>query len=171
MAYKEVIFMKKNRWYNYFCHNKECRAYGKKGLGNIVGNGHDRNRARKFLCTDCNTAFNETKGTPFFGKHLSKKEIIKISKQFVEKTSFRGVARATGHHLDTIRQLAKDVADHCYETTAFLITDVKLGTFEIDEFWMFVKKNKKKLSTKNLATMKQVMHTPISVLKEKLGCS
>ena len=163
--------MKKNKLYNFFCQNKSCRTYGKKRLGNLCSNGHDRNGARKLLCKDCGKSFNETKGTPFYGKHLSKREIIKISKQFVEKTSLRGVARATGHHLDTIRNLASDVAEHCYDVTAFLIKDVKLGTYEIDEFWSFVKKNKKKLSKKSLETMNRVMHTPISVLREKLDCS
>lgn len=163
--------MKKNRWYNFFCHKKDCKTYGKKTFGNIISNGHDRNGARKFKCTECGTSFNDTKGTPFFGKHMSKREIIRICKHFVEKTSMRGVARTTSHHLDTIRKLAGDVAEHCYEVTCFLIKDVKLGTHEIDEFWSFVKKNKKKLSPQALANMKKVMHTPISTLKEKLDCS
>ena len=162
--------MKNNRWYNFFCHNEGCRTYSKKGLGNIISNGHDRNRARKFICTDCRKSFSETKGTPFFGKHLSKREIIRISKQFVEKSSLRGVARATGHHLDTIRNLAGDVAEHCYEVTAFLIKDVRLGTHEIDEFWSFVKKNKKKLPKHTLETMSKVMHIPISTLRKRLDC-
>ena len=151
--------MKMNRLYNFFCQNNECKAYKKKGLGNIVGNGHDRNGARKLLCTDCKKSFNDTKGTPFFGKHLSKREIIKISKQFVEKTSFRGVARSTGHHLDTIRNLASDVAQHCEAVTEFLLHDVKLGTHEIDEFWNFVKKNKKKLPKNFSQTLSKAMHT------------
>ena len=151
--------MKKNRLYNFFCQNKECRAYGKKNLGNLVSNGHDRNGARKILCNECKKSFNETKGTPFFGKHLSKREIIKISKQFVEKSSFRGVARATGHHLDTIRSLASDVAEHCGEVTEFLLQDVKLGTHEIDEFWNFVKKNKKMLPKNFSQTLSKAMRT------------
>ena len=151
--------MKKNRLYNFFCQNKECRAYGKKNLGNLVSNGHDRNGARKILCNECKKSFNETKGTPFFGKHLSKREIIKISKQFVEKSSFRGVARATGHHLDTIRSLASDVAEHCGEVTEFLLQDVKLGTHEIDEFWNFVKKNKKMLPRNFSQTLSKAMRT------------
>ena len=163
--------MKKNKWYNYFCSNKGCRAHGKKGLDNITSKGYDRNGCRKLKCTECGKYFNATKGTPFYRRHLSKREIIKISKQFVEKTSFRGVARATGHHLDTVRNLAGDVAEHCYEITAFLIKDVKLGTHEIDEFWSFVKKNKKELSKQALETMSKVMHTPMLTLKKKLGCS
>ena len=151
--------MKEKRLYNFFCQNKECRAYGKKNLNNLVSNGHDRNGARKLVCKDCKKSFNETKGTPFFGKHLSKREIISISKQFVEKSSFRGVARATGHHLDTIRSLASDVAEHCEAVTEFLLHDVKLGTHEIDEFWSFVKKNKKKLPTNFSRTLSRAMLT------------
>lgn len=160
--------MKQKRLYNFFCYNKNCRAYGKKNLKNIVSNGHDRNGARKLKCTECDKSFNETKGTAFFGKHLSKREIIEISKDFVEKKSMRGVARSTGHHLDTIRSIAGTVAEHCYEVTAFLIKDVKLGTHEIDEFWSFVKKNKKELRKQDLVIMNKVMHTPISTLKKKL---
>lgn len=163
--------MKKNRWYNFFCHNKRCKAHGKKGLGNIVSNGHDRNGARKLLCTECKKSFNETKGTPFYGKRLSKREIIRISKNFVEKSSFRGVARATGHHLDTIRKLASDVAGHCEAVTDFLLHDVKLGTFEVDEFWSFVKKNKKMLRKKDLETITKVMRTLTSASKEKQAYS
>jgi len=162
--------LKKKILHKYFCHNKECRSYGIHGSGNIVRNGHRRNGLQNFKCTDCRMQFVETRGTPFFGKHLSKREIIEISKQFVEKSSLRGVARSTGHHLDTIRNLATDVAEHCYEVTAFLIKDVKLGTHEIDEFWSFVKKNKKKLSKNSLETMKKVMHTPISTLRKRLDC-
>lgn len=151
--------MKKNKLYNFFCQNLACRTYRKKGLKNIVSNGHDRNGARKLICTECKKSFNDTKGTPFFGKHLSKREIIRISKQFVEKSSFRGVARSTGHHLDTIRSLASDVAEHCEDVTEFLLYDVKLGTHEIDEFWNFVKKNKKMLPTNFSQTLSKAMRT------------
>ena len=151
--------MNKNNLYNFVCQNKECRTYRKKNLKNLVSNGHDRNGARKLICTECKKSFNETKGTPFFGKHLSKREIIQISKQFVEKSSFRGVARSTGHHLDTIRSLASDVAEHCEAVTEFLLHDVKLGTHEIDEFWNFVKKNKKMLPTNFSRTLSKAMRT------------
>jgi len=153
------------------CPNKNCRAYNKAGLLNIIRHGTRPNGTQNYRCTECGRQFVRTYGTPFYRKKLPKREIIKISKQFVEKTSFRGVARSTGHHLDTIRNLAGNVAEHCYEVTAFLIKDVKLGTHEIDEFWSFVKKNKKGLSKQALRTMSKVMHTPMLTLKEKLGCS
>ena len=75
------------------------------------------------------------------------RDLTATAAENVEKSSFRGVARSTGHHLDTIRSLASNVDEHCEAVTEFLLHDVKLGTHEIGEFWNFVKKNKKKLPT------------------------
>ena len=141
------------------CPNKQCRAYNKIGLLNIIRHGIRPNGTQNYRCTECGRQFVRTYGTPFYRKKLPKKEIIKISKQFVEKTSFRGVARATGHHLDTIRSLASDVAEHCEAVTDFLLHDVKLGTHEIDEFWNFVKKNKKMLPRNFSQTLSKAMRT------------
>lgn len=141
------------------CPNKHCKTFNKIGLRNIIRKGQQRNGTQRYQCTDCKRTFARTINTPFFHKHLSKKEIINISKQFVEKSSFRGVARATEHHLDTIRSLASDVAQHCEAVTEFLLHDVKLGTHEIDEFWNFVKKNKKKLPTNFSRTLSKAMRS------------
>lgn len=141
------------------CPNKNCRAYNQVGLYNIVRNGKQPNGTQKYKCIECNRNIVRTINTPFFHKHLSKKEIILISKQFVEKSSFRGVARVTGHHLDTIRNLASDVAEHCEKVNDFLLHDVKLGTHEIDEFWNFVKKNKRMLPRNFSRTLSKAMRT------------
>src|SRR3989338_5790320 len=151
--------MRKARRLDMACPNKDCRTYNKIGLLNIVRNGKQPNGTQKYKCTECGRNIVRTINTPFFHKHLSKKEIIDISKQFVEKSSFRGVARATGHHLDTIRKLASDVAEHCEAVTEFLLHDVKLGTHEIDEFWNFVKKNKRKWNSNTLKTLNKEMRT------------
>ena len=116
--------MRKARKLDVSCPNKQCRAYNKIGLKNIIRFGSQPNGTQRYRCTDCKRTFARTINTPFFHKHLTKKEIINISKQFVEKSSFRGVARTTGHHLDTIRSLASDVAEHCESVTEFLLHDV-----------------------------------------------
>jgi transposase-like protein len=151
--------MRKARKLDVSCPNEQCRAYSKIGLKNIIRFGSQPNGTQRYRCVDCKRTFARTINTPFFHKHLSKKEIINISKQFVEKSSFRGVARSTGHHLDTIRRLASDVADHCEAVTEFLLHDVKLGTHEVDEFWNFVKKNKKMLPSNFSRTLSRAMRT------------
>jgi transposase-like protein len=151
--------MRKAKKLDIACPNDNCRVFNKIGLLNIVRNGKQSNGTQKYKCTECGRNIVRTVNTPFFHKHLSKKEIINISKQFVEKSSFRGVARSTGHHLDTIRKLASDVAEHCENVTDFLLHDVKLGTHEIDEFWSFVKKNKKRLPRNFSLTLNKAMRT------------
>jgi len=49
---------------------------------------HGRNRAghQLYKYLHCNHFFSETKLTPLYRKHLSKQEIVRISKLLVEKT-------------------------------------------------------------------------------------
>ena len=125
------------------CPNKECRGYKKIGLRNIIRFGSQQNGAQRYRCTDCKKTFRRTINTPFFHKHLDKKEIIRICKLLAEKTSFRAIARITEHHLDTIRAIASAVAEHCKKFNEYFIKELKLTPIEVDEMWSFVKKKKK----------------------------
>jgi transposase-like protein len=135
--------MRKARKLDVACPNKDCRVYDKVGLRNIVRNGRQPNGTQKYKCTDCGRNLVRTVNTPFFHKHLMKKEIVQICKLLAEKISFRGVARATNHHLDTIRAVADVVAQHCKKFNEYFITELKLTPIEVDEMWSFVKKKKK----------------------------
>ena len=135
--------MRKARKLDIACPNKECRAFSKIGLKNIVRNGHQSNGTQKYKCTECNRNLVRTINTPFFHKHLSKKEIIRICKLLAEKTSFRAIARATNHHLDTIRAIASAIAEHCKRFNDYFVTELNLTPIEVDEMWSFVKKKKK----------------------------
>jgi len=125
------------------CPNEDCRAFNKLGLLNVIRKGKQRNGTRRYQCTDCKRTFARTINTPFFHKHLSKKEIINICKMLTERTSFRAIARITGHHLDTIRGIADVVATHCKKFNDYFVTELKLTPIEVDEMWSFVKKKKK----------------------------
>ena len=105
--------MRKIRKLDVACPNKHCKTYNKVGLRNIVRNGFQSNGTQKYKCTECGRNLVRTINTPFFHKHLSKKEIIRICKMLAEKTSFRAIARITNHHLDTIRSIASAIAEHC----------------------------------------------------------
>jgi len=75
----------------------------------------------------------------------------------VEKNGIRSIERITGHHRDTIGQLLEDLALHAEMVNSILLHDVKLGQFEVDEMWTFIKKNKKKLSQEAQIQMSKVM--------------
>lgn len=150
---------KKRRKLDVVCLNQNCKCYNKKDLKNIVKNGYKQNGTPNYKCIVCNKQFVRTKGTIFYHKKLNKNDVANICRHIVETNSLRGVARETQHNKNTICSYVGLIAKHCEPFNNFLLQDVKLGTYEIDEFWTFVKKNKKKLSKNTLETMKKVMHT------------
>ena len=125
------------------CPNNDCRAYNKIGLRNIIRSGKQANGTQRYKCNDCGRTFARTVNTPFFHKHLKKKEIIRICKMLSERISFRGIARITNHHLDTVRAVADAVAKHCKKFNNYFIQELKLTPVEVDEMWSFVKKKKR----------------------------
>jgi len=150
---------KKRRKLDVFCQNQKCRCYNKKGFKNIIRFGKKQNGTQNYKCTDCNKQFVRTKGTLFYHKKLKKQDVSEICRHIVETNSLRGVARETLHNKNTICSYVGLIAQHCEQFNDVLLHDVKLGTHEIDEFWSFVKKNKKTLSKHTLATMNRVMRT------------
>ncbi|MBS3175992.1 IS1 family transposase [Candidatus Woesearchaeota archaeon] len=135
--------MRKARKLDVVCPNKKCMTYNKIGLKNIIRFGKQANGTQRYRCVDCKRTFARTINTPFFHKHLKKKEIITICKHLAEKNGFRAIARITDHHLDTIRAVADVVAQHCKKFNEYFITELKLTPIEVDEMWAFVKKKKK----------------------------
>ena len=152
---------KKRRKLDVVCLNSKCRCFNKKGMKNIVRNGKRANGSQNYVCRDCGTAFVRTKGTIFYNKKLKKKDIINIATHIVETNSLRGIARETKHNKNTICNYVSLIAKHCEQFNDILIKDLKLGVHEIDEFWSFVKKNKKILPRNFSQTLKKAMHTPI----------
>ena len=135
--------MRKIRKLDVACPNKSCSSYRKVGLKNIIRFGKQPNGTQRYRCVDCERTFARTIDTPFFRKHLKKKEIIIICKHLAEKNGFRAIGRITGHHLDTIRDVASVVAQHCKKFNNYFIEELKLSPIEVDEMWSFVKKKKK----------------------------
>jgi transposase-like protein len=135
--------MRKARKLDVACPNRECRAFNKIGLRNVIRKGKQKNGTIRYQCTDCKRTFARTINTPFFRKHLKKKEIVRICKMLSEKSTYRAIARMTDHHLDTVRAIADVVAQHCKKFNEYFITELQLTPIEVDEMWSFVKKKKK----------------------------
>ena len=141
--------MRKTTKINMACPNIKCRFYNQKTKENIKKKGF-RKKLQNYKCTFCGKQFIETYGTVMYHKKIKKKEMIRICELFTEKLSFRAVARVTHHKLDTIRNIAEDMANNARQTNEFFLHDLKLNAIEVDEIWTFVKKNKKELP-KNFA--------------------
>jgi transposase-like protein len=109
-----------------FCSNPDCPDCGKRGAGNIVRYGHDKNGRQRFKCTTCSSIFVETKNTVFYYRKLSEDQIILICKLLVEKNGIRAIERIMEIHRDTVSSIIEDLARHAREVTDFLIHDVGL---------------------------------------------
>ena len=134
---------KKRRKLDVICQNPKCKDFNKKGLKNIVRNGKKANGTQNYKCTICNVSFVRTKGTPLYYSKLPKKEVRNICKHFVEKNSFRGIARGTEHSLNAVYRVANKVGLHCEKLNEEFLTDLDLDTIEADEMFNFIKKKRK----------------------------
>ncbi len=144
------------------CQNPACNYFLKEDGKDIVKRGKNRAGHQQYYCNHCHKWFVETANTPLYHKHLSEFEIINICKHLVEKNGIRSIERLTGHHRDTIGRLLEDMAEHAERMNEYLIHNLGLTTLECDEFWSFVKKNKRKLSPAAKINLKKVTcgHTP-----------
>jgi len=134
-----------------FCQNTKCLHVNKKGLRNIVRNGKKKNGTQNYKCTTCNVSFVRTKGTPLYCSKLPKKEVMNICNHFVEKNSFRGVARVTKHSLNAIYRVADKVGAHCENLDEKHLVNLDLDMVEADEIYSFIKKRKKIVAAKGMA--------------------
>src|SRR3989338_4113146 len=134
---------KKRRVLDVMCPNPDCTCFNKKGLKNLVRNGKKQNGTPNYLCRECGKQFVRTKGTPLYHSKLSKKEVRNICNHFVEKNSFRGVARSTKHSLNAIYRVADKVGRHCEKVDEDFLVGLELDTVEADEMFSFIKKRRK----------------------------
>jgi transposase-like protein len=144
------------------CQNKTCKYHHREEGKDILKRGQNRAGNQQYYCNHCNKWFVETANTPLYNKHLSREEIIRICKLLVEKNGVRSIERITGHHRDTISRLMLDLAEHADEINEMLVVDLELTPIECDEFWTFIKKNKRMLTPAALISLKKVMHGSIS---------
>jgi len=101
-----------------------------------------------YLCLHCNKYLSERKGTPMYRRRLDEKKVKQLCELLVEKNGVRSTSRLTKLNKNTIGSWLVNLANHASEVTDFLVDNLGLSTYEVDEFWTTVKKNKKMLSPK-----------------------
>lgn len=137
------------------CQNSQCSFFRKETGKDITKQGRNYAGHQRYLCKNCHVVFVETKGTPLYQKKLKEKKIIAICKEFVEKKGIRAVERTVHVHRDTITTLLHDIAEHAQNMNNYLVHDLNLSTYEVDELWTTIKKNKKNLSPKMINSLNQ----------------
>jgi transposase-like protein len=137
------------------CQNEHCSHFQKENGKNIIKRGFNRAKHRQYFCFNCNKYFVETKGTPLFQKKLSERKIKTICKELVEKKGVRAISRTHNVNKNTVSSLLDNLATHAKQMSDYLVHDLKLQTYEVDEILTFVKKNKKHLTAKQIYSLDQ----------------
>lgn len=137
------------------CQNSVCKLFRKEKDKDITKQGKNYAGHQRFLCKHCNVSFVETKGTPLYQRKLSERKIKEICKELVEKKGIRAVERTLHVHRDTICNLLDDLAEHALSMTKYLVHDLNLNTYEVDELWTFILKHKKNLNPKTISSLNQ----------------
>ncbi len=145
------------------CQNSFCSFYKKQKGKDIIKKGKNRAGHKQYYCFNCKSYFVETKGTPLYQRKLSERKIKELCKEFVERKGIRAVERTTGIHRDTVGSFLSALAEHAISISNYLIKDLGLSAYEVDEFWSFVKKSKRKLSPIAKRKLRQVTAGDMSV--------
>ena len=138
------------------CQNKACTFYQLEKGKDIVKRGKNTASHQRYYCFHCHRYSVETKGTPLYNKKLSERKIKAICKEIVETRGIRATERIVHVHRDTISRLINDLGNHAREMTQFLVHDLGLKTYEVDEIWTIVKKNRDARNKKSTISLERV---------------
>ena len=144
---------------NVVCQNKSCDFFHKEGGKDVVKRGFNRAGTQRYFCNYCQRYSVERSGTPLYRKRLPLRKIKQLCTLLVEKNGVRSISRITKLNKNTVVAWLEDLAEHAEQVMEFLIHDLGLSTYEVDELWTTVKKNKRKLSA----------HARSGLSKVKLG--
>jgi len=140
------------------CPNPSCEFFKKIEGKDIRKQGWNKAGHQRYQCRHCNKFFVETINTPMYHRHISEEDLILVGKLLVEKMGNRPISRVTGFALDTVRGVINDIILHAAEFNALMIGKAKVGPVELDEMWLFVKKNKRTLTREQEIKISKAMH-------------
>lgn len=112
---------------DFFCINRDCTDYRKKGQGNIIIYNRYGNSNRRILkCKTCNVRFSERRNSFFFGLHTEETKVKDVIGYLLKGKSVREAASITGIDKDTVLRIWKKFVAYCEESMEGL-----LGEFNI----------------------------------------
>jgi transposase-like protein len=145
------------------CQNKKCDFYRKEKGKDVIKRGFNRAKTQRYYCLHCNTYLVETKGTPMYRRRLDTRKVKQLCALLVEKNGIRSISRITKLNKNTVGNWLSNLAEHATNITDHLVKDLDLSTYEVDEFWSFVKKNKKMLHITARREISKATHGRIPV--------
>lgn len=116
------------------CVNTACDAYGQAGQENLtVRKVYGRDRIRYLRCQCCGEEFSERKHTALWNTKIPEARAIEVGRQLAEGTSFKGTARLTLTHKDTVRRLSRQFGSHAERFHEYQAQSLDVDVLEMDE--------------------------------------
>ncbi len=146
------------------CQNKQCEFYRREKGKDVVKRGFNRAGTQRYFCLHCSKYLVETKGTPMYRRRLDERKVKQLCELLVEKNGVRSTSRLTKLNKNTVGAWLNNLAEHATSITDYLVKDLGLSAYEVDEFWFTIKKNKRTLSPTARREIAKVTHgrTPAS---------
>jgi transposase-like protein len=115
-----------------FCHNKECRAYGRKGEGHIVIHSQ---KERRYQCKRCRRTFSATKGTAHYRMHKPKELVLTVVTLLAHGCPLRAIVAAFGLDERTVARWEREAGMQCQRVHEHIVEAgrVELGQVQADE--------------------------------------
>lgn len=119
---------------NLACVNPKCDDYGKSGTGNLtVRKVYGKDSLRYLRCRCCGEEFSERKNTALWNTKIPEQRAIEVTRQLAEGTSFKGTARLTHTHRETVRRLAQKAGEHAEQFHEQTAQQLDIDVLEMDE--------------------------------------
>lgn len=118
-----------------FCHNLDCSARGKVGLGNI---GVHSQKDRRYICMTCGRTFAESKGTPSFRLHKPIDLFVVVVTLLTHGCPLQAIVVAFGLDERTVASWQHKAGLHCEKVHEAIVQQgkVDLGHVQADELWV-----------------------------------
>jgi transposase-like protein len=133
-----------------FCWNKECSDYGITDHGNIVKYGKTEKGTQRLKCTTCEKVFVENKGTVFYARHHSPKEILECLAMLADRNSLAAIHRIKGIKEETVTDWLREAANHVEEIEGLLLANHHLTRVQLDAMWTYVGHKGEKVAILNI---------------------
>jgi transposase-like protein len=121
-----------------FCWNKDCPDYGLVDHRNIVKYGRTGKGTQRLKCTTCEKVFVENKGTVFYGRHHSPKEILECLAMVAERNSLASIHRIKGIKEETVISWLREASNHVEDIESLLLANYPLTRVQLDAMWTYV---------------------------------
>ncbi len=115
-----------------FCHNKDCRAYGREGEGHIAIHSQ---RERRYQCKRCRRTFSQTTGTALYRLHKPKELVFTVITLLAHGCPLQAVVAAFGLDERTVARWEREAGMQCWRVHEHIVEGgrVELGQVQADE--------------------------------------